>query len=99
LEESSLAREIVCLRKKNGPTLRCEHISANEDSFRKVTQFDSMTRMSFTRASSRGEDELILVESVNDFTPPHVYQKGREVDVHEIGYRNSQIQHDKLKGD
>jgi hypothetical protein len=47
----------------------------------------------------RGEDELILVESVNDFTPPHVYQKGREVDVHEIGYRNSQIQHDKLKGD
>jgi hypothetical protein len=47
----------------------------------------------------RGKDELILVEVGAELAPPRVYQKGVEVDVHNIGYRNSQIQHDKLKGD
>jgi hypothetical protein len=46
----------------------------------------------------RGEDELTLAE-YGEGPEPQVFQNGKQVDVSEIGYRNEQIQHDKLKGD
>jgi hypothetical protein len=42
----------------------------------------------------RGDDELVLAE-FSDNREPRVFQDGRPVDVTHIGYRNSQIQHDK----
>lgn len=47
---------------------------------------------------TRGNDELTLVEFTDD-AEPQVFQDGQPVDVMNIGYRNEQIQHDKLKGD
>lgn len=47
---------------------------------------------------TRGEDELTLAEYTNG-SEPVVFQNGQAVDVADIGYRNEQIQHDKLKGD
>ncbi len=40
---------------------------------------------------TRGEDSLTLVE-YGDGPEPLVYQDGKQVDVTNIGYRNSQIQ-------
>jgi hypothetical protein len=61
-----------------------------------VTDHD---RSSFSTLFRRGSDELILVE-FKDEREPVVMQNGVEVEVQrDLGWRNSQIQHDKLKGD
>jgi hypothetical protein len=56
-------------------------------------------RATYSTLFKRGSDELILLEFKNE-REPVVMQDGVEVNVaHDIGWRNSQIQHDKLKGD
>ena len=47
---------------------------------------------------SRGDDELVLVEFVDE-SEPVVFQDGQPVDATNIGYRNEQIQHKPLLGD
>lgn len=77
------------------PTLRAhlgEHGFIPDDSI--LNQEIGATYTSFVR----GNDELTLVE-YNDNREPEVYQNGMPVDVSNIGYRNEQIQHDKLIGD
>jgi hypothetical protein len=60
-----------------------------------ITNYDlGVTYTSFMR----GNDELVLVEYANG-QEPTVVQDGVEVDVTNIGWRNEQIQHDKLRGD
>jgi hypothetical protein len=54
----------------------------------------------FYSAFVRGNDKLTLVEFEDGSgRAPLVLQNGRFVDVSNIGYRNEQLQHDKLKGD
>jgi hypothetical protein len=57
--------------------------------------FDKMT---YETQFVRGDDRLILVEFENK-QEPQMYQNGNRVYVEEIGYRNEQIQHNKLRGD
>lgn len=52
----------------------------------------------FYTSFERGDDELVLVE-FKEGREPIVMQHGVQVNVDEIGYRNSQIQHKPLLGD
>jgi hypothetical protein len=58
----------------------------------------SFNRATYETEFVRGNDRLLLVE-FEDGQEPQVYQHGKRVYVEEIGWRNEQIQHDKLKGD
>lgn len=48
----------------------------------------------------RASDTLTLIEFEDGSqTEPFIMQNGNRVDVSNIGYRNEQLQHDKLRGD
>lgn len=81
--------------KWTNPTLRA-HLGEHGFLPAEATLSNGVYYTTFTR----GEDELTLVEyGEGEGLEPEVFQDGQPVDVSNLGYRNEQIQHDKLKGD